>query len=243
MRKYRKQLISLPIISIKEGEQIGKVRDVIVDPKAMAISALLVEQKGRFKEHKLIPFNKIHGIGDHAITVEEKNVIVRAALYPELYKLLKHPTPIGAKVISEKGKVFGVVNEFTCHPDTGQIETLEISGSLISNWLKGKAYLSRNHVLTMGKNAVVVAEEAATHLQKSEGSWQEKVKAFRETGTKVWDTTVQNTKKWGHMLSKSLEKLAAEEEEITNSVYPLTARKNSLPEDEEARTTKEDQPV
>lgn len=84
-----KKILSLPIISLKEGQQIGFVRNIVIDPKAKAVAALMVDPKGFFKEQRIIPYNRVVSIGENVITVSTENQAEKATNLPDILELLK----------------------------------------------------------------------------------------------------------------------------------------------------------
>lgn len=134
-----KTLLSMRIISLEEGQQIGRVRGIVVDPDNFTIAALVTDKQGWFGDYKVVPFEKVISIGDHAITIDKKSSIEKPSNLPEIAKLMKHKLPIlGAKVFSESGTLLGIVDELLYETENGAIDSLEISGRLLESLLPGK---------------------------------------------------------------------------------------------------------
>jgi Uncharacterized protein conserved in bacteria len=151
MRKS-KQFVSLPVISLAEGQQIGAIKGLVVNPVQKAVSALLIEQKGWFKEQKYIPFSKVRSIGEDALTIDRRSNAEKGASIPEIVELLKDKAEItGAKLITENGTALGYVDEYYVDLQSGDIVGLEFSGGSLSSWMRGSAFLDINHVRTIGK--------------------------------------------------------------------------------------------
>ena len=146
--KASKKLLGMPVISLESGEQIGVVKGFIVDSKAIKIAALVLEQKGGwFKDARIITFEHIKNVGEHAITVEITRCIQKASSLPQIMALSKHAIEIiGTKVISQEGNLLGTVEEFFFEPVTGNIIVLEISGRLFDSLFKGKAFLNAAYI-------------------------------------------------------------------------------------------------
>jgi uncharacterized protein YrrD len=136
MRKS-KRFASMPVFSLEEGLQIGSVKELVVDPAGKRIAALVIEQKGWFKEQRFIPYHKVHSVGDDAITIEKTSGVQKAAGLPDIVRLLKDKVKIiGAKIVAENGNVLGFIDEYYVEVDTGNITGLEFSGSFINNVMK-----------------------------------------------------------------------------------------------------------
>lgn len=206
MRRSRK-FISMPVISLEDGLQIGQVRGLVVNPTAKTVSALLVEQKKWFKEQKIIPFMKIRSIGDDAITIEKNSTVQRPANLPEIISLLKEKVElIGAKVIAENGTTLGFVDDYYITTNSGEIVGLEISGNFLNSLLKGKAHLSMEHIRTIGKKVLVATEGAENYLEPVDGGLQETLRSLKETSSQLLETTWEKTVDFSKNISKKLEK-------------------------------------
>jgi len=203
-----KQLISLPLISLAEGLQVGSVRGLVVDPVRKTLAALIIEQKGWFKEQKFIPFQKIHSIGNDAITIEKSNGLERSPNLPDIIKLVKEKASIiGARIVAENGTFLGFADEYRLDPLTGNITGLEISGSFINSTLKGRALLDINHVRTIGREAIITTNEAIENIAKLDSGLQDFVKSINEAGSRWRNIAVQNARNINDKINKRLEKV------------------------------------
>lgn len=201
-----KKFISMPIVSLEEGQQIGTVRGIIVNPFKRELAALIIDQKGWFKDQKIIPYTKVRSVGDHAITVEKSNSVEKATNLPEILKLIKENYELaGAKVVTENGSALGYVDEFLVDPSNGQITSIEVSGKFLNSFFKGKASLSMEFTRTIGKEVVIVQEQALDELVKVDGGIQETLLNIKDSTSQLWETTVQKTKELGKNLKKEID--------------------------------------
>jgi uncharacterized protein YrrD len=245
MEKLSRQIASLPVFSVNEGEQIGSVKNLVIDPAAKEIIALVIDQKGWFREGKIIPFNKVSSIGDNAITVEKSGTAERPSNLPQIVKLIKNPTSlINSKIVSTAGKTLGYIEEFW-FDSTGKITKIEISGRFLEGWLKGKAYLPAEEIVTIGKDVVIVKEGAEQHLVSGEKNLQVTFNELKSVTSKAWKTTVHKSQKLGHALAASLSKFTEEEEKLPIENHPPqreTPPKEENREDDEETTIPEASP-
>ncbi|HPU35923.1 MAG TPA: PRC-barrel domain-containing protein, partial [Bacillota bacterium] len=183
-----KRFEAMPVISLEEGRQIGTVKGLVVDPAARKVAALIIEQKGWFKEQRFIPYNRINSVGNDAITIEKSSGIEKAAGIPEIAKLLREKVPInGAKIVTDNGTALGYVDEYYVDLATGTIAGLEFSGSRLDSIIKGHAFIDINYVRTLGKEVIVVSSECLNNIIKLEGGLQETVKNLRESTGQFWE--------------------------------------------------------
>lgn len=234
-----KKLMARPIISLENGEEMGRVQGVIIDPQEIKIAALVLEQKnGRRKDASIIAMKHVKSMGEHAVTVTHTDCIEKVSALPEFLDLMRQEIQlIGTKVLTTQGTWLGTVEEFYFEPTHGKITELEISSNLLDSLFKGKALLPTALISTLGKHAIIVQEGAEEKLVRLESGLQERVKSVKEAGSKVWQSTRETTKRLGESLSKSVEWLTSEEEEEEKKEKPLQEKKES-PEE-----VKEDKPI
>ncbi|NLM22272.1 MAG: photosystem reaction center subunit H [Peptococcaceae bacterium] len=184
-----KKLLSLPIISLKEGQKIGYVKNIIINPKTIAVAALVVDPKRFFMEQRIIPYNRVVNIGENAITVGTESQVEKAANLPDIMHLLKEKTAvIGMKVITANGKSLGIVDEFYINQEDGSIEFIDISGGKIEGLFHGKARLKAEEIITLGSEVMVVSEDSEDKLENCIKGINDNIKSFiRLASNKIMD--------------------------------------------------------
>lgn len=186
MRKS-KQLLGLPVFSLEEGQQIGKVKGLVVDPAKKAVVALVIEEKGWTKEQKFIPFHLLHSVGEDAITVERTSALQKGASLPEIVRLARERLEVvGTRIVLENGTILGQVDEFCIDLQTGEIVGLEFSEGVFSNVMQGRAYLDASFIRTLGRQVTVCTPECLNHLVKIEGGFGDTIRAVKTTAGQVW---------------------------------------------------------
>jgi len=206
MRKS-KQFLSMPVIGLQEGRQIGSVKGLVVDPSLKQVVALIIEQKGWFKEQKYVDFNKVKSVGEDAVTIDQTSSAERGSSLPNIIKLLKDNIEIiGARIVTENGTLLGYADEYYVDMASGQLVGLEFTDKFLSSVMHGKAFLDTNYVNTIGKDVIVCANEATDNVIKIEGGIQETMKSFKDSTSYIWDNTVQKTRNFSTSLNKSLGK-------------------------------------
>lgn len=193
-----KKFLSLPIISLKEGQQIGFVRNLVINPKTKSIVAFIVDPKGFFKEQRIIPFNRVVSLGENAITVSTQSQVEKATSLPDILELLKEKAGIlGLKVITESGTTLGVTDEFYINPETGQIAGLDISEGKIEGLFNGKARLKAEDILTIGPDVIVVDSDCQSRLEIYNKGINESIKSiFHTASTKASEKSQRLSDYW-----------------------------------------------
>lgn len=157
-----KSMVGLPVISIKEGEELGKVRMLIPNPDRPEILAIAIEDREWFRGVKIVPFDKIFGIGESAITVENKADVSKIDEYPEIEEILaKQINLLDSKILTQKGRFLGEIKEFYIKED-GSIVSYEVYTKE-----DDKKFLPSEKVLTVGKDIIIAREDALDDLSSS----------------------------------------------------------------------------
>ncbi|HAG10388.1 MAG TPA: photosystem reaction center subunit H [Desulfotomaculum sp.] len=202
MRKS-KHLINLPVISLQEGQRIGKVKGLVVDPSRKSVAALILEEKGLFKEQKFIPFCNVRSVGENAVTVEQGNIIQKGATLPEIVKYYKDKIDvIGSRIVMENGTIIGQVNEYFIETQDGKIAGLEISTGIINDLMEGKAYLNSDFIRTLGKQVTVCTDDSKTNLIKNDDGMQENIRSFAGKAGQTWSLTLEKSRRLGSAIGR-----------------------------------------
>jgi uncharacterized protein YrrD len=163
--KPSRKFLSLPIVTLSEGQHIGYVKNLVVNAQTKSLAALVIDPKGFFRDQRIIPYAKVVSIGDDAITIDKGAYVEKSTSLPEILTLIKEKLTInGTRVITQSGKTLGVVEEYYVDPETGKITEIEISGGKVEGFLNGKALLSADYILTIGQDVIVTAKGCETSL-------------------------------------------------------------------------------
>ncbi|MBG9655672.1 PRC-barrel domain-containing protein [Cytobacillus firmus] len=160
--KKSTEITGLPIISILEGQEIGTVKTLVINPEKGSIDFLTIEHEDWQVSVKAIPFKKIIGIGEYAVTVESDRAVIDLNEIPIANQLVNKKIRITqTKVMTRKGQLLGETAEFYTDEDTGNILGVEIQLSDAS------AVLAAEEILTYGKDILIVKEDASERFLNS----------------------------------------------------------------------------
>jgi uncharacterized protein YrrD len=156
MKKTR-EIIGLPIISISDGNEIGNVKNLIINAESRTVNYIVVDSGVHLLGAKVIQSDRILGIGEYALTVEDENTISIISKVPSAIELLERNIIVkGTKMLTEKGKIVGEVTEIYFDEDDDckikGIEYRPMKGQPSAKFLPDKC------VITYGKNLVVIYE-------------------------------------------------------------------------------------
>ncbi|WP_347489669.1 PRC-barrel domain-containing protein [Desulfoscipio sp. XC116] len=221
MRKS-KQFISMPVISLEEGQQIGIIKGLVVDPGLKRVAALIIEQKGWFNDQKFIPYSNVHSVGEDAVTIRQGAMIQKGGNLPEIISLTKNKVKIsGARVVTESGTLLGEADDYYVNQASGEMIGMEFSGSFINGLYSGKAFLDINHILTIGKDMIVCRDQALDEAFKLDGGLQEKLRGVKDSTSHIWESTLQKTRELGSNINSSITKIKRNKKENEMNDPPL----------------------
>ena len=155
--KKTKEIIGLPIISIFDGTEIGMVKNIIINAEDRSFSYVVVENGLHLLGAKVIATDRILGIGEHAVTVEDDNVVSMISKIPAAMDLLEKNVQIrGSKVLTKKGRLVGEITEiYVDEEDRCRIKGMEflpLRGDGSAKFLPDKC------IVTYGRHLIIVTD-------------------------------------------------------------------------------------
>ncbi|MCC5801385.1 PRC-barrel domain-containing protein [Rossellomorea vietnamensis] len=160
--KKSAEMKALPIISINDGSEIGRVKSLVINPEKGSVDFLTIEHEDWQVSVKAIPFKKVVGIGEYAVTVENENAVIDLNEIPIANQLVNKKIKINdTRVMTRKGQMIGNIQEFYVDDETGAIVSLELQSK------DNTYFLATEHVLTFGKDILIVNEDAVEYFKDS----------------------------------------------------------------------------
>jgi|GEM_PF-1560164 len=192
-------VVGKPVISL-DGEELGSVSRVIVDPAKGEVAGLTVGAKGWFKGEKGVEFEAVKSFGSYAVTVEQSGRVMPLDNLPPLEKLTQDHNIYNRRIISPDGKLIGSIDDFYFNTGTGQIERYILTGGVIKNLFKGRASIPASSIASIGKDVIIAISSVEETIQKEEtglqdnlGQWREEWKEdlehWKDDFEKLWEKT------------------------------------------------------
>lgn len=151
-------IIELKIISLQDGQELERVKDIIYDPYTNEIRALLIDKGGWFSDAKVVLTKDIHSIGEDAVIIPSENHIKKASDVPKRIASIAKDNQYLTKtnIITEQGKEIGFVTDIYFDSVTGQVSEIEVSQGLLKNIQSGTKRVKVADILTIGENTTIV---------------------------------------------------------------------------------------
>lgn len=146
-----KDLNSLLVLSLYEGEIIGQVKKLYFDKKLKKL--MLIELLGEDGVTLTLNTKNIYHIGKNAITVKNKQCV---ALSLDMQDYIA--CPVGCKAYNINGEYLGVVQEIGVN---AKYQTEKI-------WLENSVALDVNSLATVGKNTIIFYATQKVNMENFE---------------------------------------------------------------------------
>lgn len=203
------RLIGLPIIALNNGDKIGTVKNLILDPKTLQTAAIVLTEHRNYSNNKIIPYQYVKGVGSYAITVHHESNVVTIKETPELLSLQQYTSNYfkSKQVVSADGLLLGTVEELYLEQETGKLTAMTLSGRLLKNVLHGKFVLPIEQVKTIGNATIITKSNAEVHLTAAPTKVHETLNKVKSNCSQLW----QSSKKWTNSLGKTIQDMTADE--------------------------------
>jgi uncharacterized protein YrrD len=152
-----KQLKGLTVISIADGEKLGTIDHIYLDPVKKQVAGFGIHeapghQTGDASTPTLIDVDDIHSLGPDAITLSDKGAIRGDQTRDQLDALLELDHLTGLKAVTEGGTHIGGVASVDIDDRTFQIRQLEVS----PGFFKSNKHVAVNQITSIGSDLVIV---------------------------------------------------------------------------------------
>jgi uncharacterized protein YrrD len=158
------QIRGLPVVSVRGGEDIAEVRDVIYSPEAGRLVGMTLNQRGFLsgRRREVLPADMIHAIGQHAVMVTDEAQLAAPENAPDD---VAHPATernvLGDDVLTEGGTSLGEVADLVLLVGSNG----EVVGYQIDKAGGGHGYIPLPAQLAVSGDALVVPDVTEEFVQ------------------------------------------------------------------------------
>lgn len=161
MRRTR-EIVGLPVLDIKTGEQIGWVQDLAFDAESNRVTGVLLEGGHFFHPKKGIPRQAVAFMGKDALTVSTVQLEeIKGTLWSQ---------KVGNHVYSEEGAARGRVEDVFLDDSGERIVGYEVSDGFLADLFQGRGTILQQHVIVDGEDVLVVDDQARPWGENGGGS-------------------------------------------------------------------------
>jgi uncharacterized protein YrrD len=154
----------LRVLTTKEGNEVGKVDDLVVDPDQKKVSWLRLHSGGLFGTRYWVPVEALHTLGDDVVTINTEAELQASANAPAAETIVNTKRGlIGNKMVTESGERLGEIVDYEFTADTFALTKLFVAASM--NFFGEAVTIAADKVLTIGQDAVIVSTDAVMHAK------------------------------------------------------------------------------
>ncbi|WP_418790304.1 PRC-barrel domain-containing protein [Phosphitispora sp. TUW77] len=172
-------LINKPVISL-QGEELGSVTRVIVNPDDGRVAGLTLSIKGWFKGEKALEFESVKSFGSYAVTIDRGSQVITLDSLPVLKKLAEECDMYNMRIITPEGRLIGTVDDFYFDTATGKIEKFILTGGTIKTVFKGRVSIPASSIENIGKDVIIAANNVTETIQKEEPGLTDNIDHWKE---------------------------------------------------------------
>ncbi len=145
-----KDLLDKSIISLTDGRNVGKVKDLYLDEKLEKITALYLGSEGIFSRRSmLVSRDRITLLGIDAMLAADSDVVLEEAQVAEVGNWLRRQDLIGREVDTSGGTKVGVIGDVMVN-DVGQVIGFKLARVFVEGPIARKQVIAREVVTDVG---------------------------------------------------------------------------------------------
>lgn len=152
-----KRLIGTPVMSLQVGVKIAETVEPVIDPRNLVVAAYEVDGPLLESHPKFIRIADIRELSDIGIIIDSSDELVDLDDVIKIKEI--HDigfTLIGMKVIDERGKRLGKVEDYTIDTDSFVIQQLSVRGGFINSLSSTGHMIHRGQITEISDTAITV---------------------------------------------------------------------------------------
>ncbi|BAY26777.1 PRC-barrel domain-containing protein [Calothrix sp. NIES-2100] len=174
-------VIDKVVVTYDAGKKIERILDLIFDQNRNQILGFLVEEKGLFRDAKVIPLQEVQAIGLDAIVVNSKASVVEAHRIPAIKEILHKGIVLrGTKILTTEGLNLGGLVDLFFDEHSGLVEGYEVSGGVFADAYSGRSFVPAPETLKIGDDVAFVPPETAQMMAEQVGGIRGAVNATED---------------------------------------------------------------
>lgn len=154
-----RELLSLPVVTLKDRIQIGEVKDLIYDHTKNQVIGYLIEPGGWLRDGKGFLHIDLVRRDEDCLIINDESVVRKLSTIPELKEIKESQNDLrGLRVEQENGHILGVIQDLVVDGETGEILGYEVSDGFIQDLLDGRVTISIRNI-SIDENKVITSQD------------------------------------------------------------------------------------
>jgi uncharacterized protein YrrD len=152
-------VIGRRITTREGGQEIGKVKDLAVDPTGREVLGIVLSD-GLLSGTRVALWKAVQAVGPDSVVLDSAGSVVKAKSAPEIKAVLGKKSKVkGLKLLTNKGKDLGKITDTVFDEATGDIIGYELSSSLFADAFDGTPFMPTPSWMEFGEDVAFVAPE------------------------------------------------------------------------------------
>jgi uncharacterized protein YrrD len=156
MLKLHETLLNVAVLSLRTGGRVGTATKLIINPNNLKIVGWYVND--RFNPNDLILLaNDVRDISNKGIIINDHEVLTEPEELIRLKETLEVDYDlIGKKVVSESGKKYGKVTDYSIETNGFIIKKIYASQSILKDFSGGNLSIDRTQIVEITRSKVII---------------------------------------------------------------------------------------
>lgn len=163
------EVIGLPVVCADNSKKIGTVKDIMYNPEAREIKALVLGRRGMEIEVKAVLFKDILSLGRDAVVVSNCKCVAgikKAGVDGESFA---NGNMRKLRIYTKSGEDMGFVEDILLDSKTGMIKGVEVSDGLFQDIIGGRHILPLLGRVEFSEDNILVDREAVEEMVSTGG--------------------------------------------------------------------------
>jgi len=209
------------VVTYDTGERVERVQDLIFDQERNQILGFLVREGGLFQSARVIPFENVAAIGNSAVVIPSREVIISAREHDRIHSILKGDNILrGTRILTVKGRDLGTIVDLYFDPQTGNVEGYEVSGGVFADAYSGRSFVPAPQTLHIGEHVAFVPVEIADLMDEQLGG----LRAAVQTTNKSLSETSESASRKLQEVAQATQAKLQETAEMANRTLQESSR-------------------
>jgi uncharacterized protein YrrD len=165
---YNKTL-GLPIVSVKTGQKLCKIKDFVIDYSTGRFLGVFCFRQGFiFSAKFFIKTERIKNFGENAAMIENETALENpkqkqnekvAGLIKEKIKIKEN------KVLTESGSNLGKAKNYEVDLISQKLSKITVSGGIFGDFLRGEVIIPHEKIISIGRDAIIVKDAVVKEIE------------------------------------------------------------------------------
>jgi uncharacterized protein YrrD len=164
-----KSLKGIAVVSIKQGEKVGTVDDVLFDMENRRVIAFKLIKPGFLRSGGIaITMEDVESIGKDAVMIQHRDRIRDLKNERDLQARPGYSDLSALRVVTQDGTYVGNLSTVQVDPQTGKLTQIEITGGGLIDRLRRNQVVEMDEVVSLGTDVVVIPDKYAPATEADE---------------------------------------------------------------------------